>query len=157
MTPIKDFKLPIEANQIQDFLPQRFPMLLLDRVIAHDPNHRLTAIKNVTFNEPFFQGHFPQHPIMPGVLIIEAMAQAAGILGFITEGKRPVDGYMYLFAGADKVRFKRKVVPGDRLVITAEHITSKRGIFKFFCTASVDDELAASVEITVAEQQMDTL
>lgn len=157
MTPIKNFILPLEANQIEDFLPQRYPMLLVDRVIAHDPDKSLTAIKNVTINEPFFQGHFPGHPIMPGVLIVEAMAQAAGILGFITEGKRPVDGYMYLFAGADKVRFKRKVIPGDQLVLTAEMMMSKRGIFKFFCTASVNDTLAASAEIIVAEQEMQNL
>lgn len=152
-----NFQLPIEANRLHELLPQRYPLLLIDRVIAYDPDKSITAIKNVTYNEQFFQGHFPGHPIMPGVLIIEAMAQASGILGFLTQGKLPVDGYMYLFAGADKVRFKRKVVPGDRLVLNAELLMMKRGIFKFNCTASVDEELACSAEITVAEQCMDTL
>lgn len=150
-------KLPIESHEIESYLPQRYPMLLVDRVTAYDPGVSITAIKNVTRNEPFFQGHFPAHPIMPGVLMIEAMAQAAGILGLITTQKLPKDGYIFLFAGADKARFKRKVIPGDTLVMKAEMLTCKRGIFKFHCTASVDDQLAASVEILVAEQKVENL
>lgn len=150
-------KLPICGGDLEEFLPHRYPMMLIDRVIAHDPEKSLTAIKNVTFTEPFFQGHFPEHPIMPGVLLLESMAQAAGVLGFITENKRPADGYTYLFAGADRVRFKRKVIPGDQLVIHAELLSLKRGIFKFCCSAKVDGVLAASAEILVAEQRMENL
>lgn len=149
--------LPIESSEIERYLPQRYPMLLVDRITAYDPGVSITAIKNVTRNEPFFQGHFPEHPIMPGVLIIEAMAQAAGVLGLITTQKLPSEGYMFLFAGADKARFKRRVIPGDTLVMKAEMLTCKRGIFKFQCTASVDGNLAASVEILVAEQKVENL
>lgn len=149
--------LPIESSEIERYLPQRYPILLVDRITAYDPGVSITAIKNVTRNEPFFQGHFPEHPIMPGVLIIEAMAQAAGVLGLITTQKLPSEGYMFLFAGADKARFKRKVIPGDTLVMKAEMLTCKRGVFKFQCTASVDGKLAASVEILVAEQKVENL
>ncbi|MEY2863880.1 MAG: 3-hydroxyacyl-[acyl-carrier-protein] dehydratase FabZ [Pseudomonadota bacterium] len=146
--------LPLQASKLREYLPQRYPMLLVDRVTAVELGHSITGIKNVTINEEFFQGHFPDYPIMPGVLILEAMAQIAGVLGFMTAGKRPSDGYMYLFAGADKVRFKRQVIPGDTLTLYAEMLTSRQGIYKFACRAHVGHELAASVEILVAEQQM---
>lgn len=114
----RNVTLPLNITQLREYLPHRYPFLLLDRVTACRPNEWITAIKNVTVNEPFFSGHFPEEPIMPGVLMIEAMAQAAGVLGFITKNAKPRDGYIYLFAGVDKVRFKRQVIPYDQLILT---------------------------------------
>lgn len=155
MTDALAVDLPMQAATIREFLPQRYPFLLVDRVTDIQIGHSITGIKNVTINEEFFQGHFPMHPIMPGVLILEAMAQIAGVLGFVTAGKRPSDGYMYLFAGADKLRFKRQVIPGDTLTLYAEMGAGRQGIYKFSCRAHVGDELAASVDILVAEQRME--
>jgi len=112
------------------------------------------AYKNVTINEPYFNGHFPDHPVMPGVLIIEAMAQAAGILGFKTMDKTPQDGSIYYFVGSDKLRFKRPVVPGDKLQLEASIRSEKRGIWKFECRASVDGQLAASATILCADRKV---
>lgn len=145
----------MQASMIREYLPQRYPMLLVDRVTDLVLGQSITGIKNVSINEEFFQGHFPSHPIMPGVLILEAMAQIAGVLGFVTAGKKPSDGYMYLFAGADKLRFKRQVIPGDTLILHAELLTGRQGIYKFACRAYVGEALAASVEILVAEQRME--
>lgn len=142
----------MDILEIRQFLPHRYPFLLVDRVTDVQPGKSITGYKNVTINEEFFNGHFPEKPIMPGMLILEAMAQVAGILGFYTTGKRPADGYIYLFVGADSVRFKRQVVPGDQLVLQAEAGASKRNIYKFSCRATVNGELAASAEILVAEQ-----
>ena len=114
----------------------------------------IVAVKNVSFNEPFFNGHFPQKSVMPGVLIVEAMAQAAGILGFKSINKTPGDGSIYLFAGADNVRFKRQVVPGDQLVLTIQYVSDRRGIWKFQCAAHVDNELAASASIMCADREI---
>ncbi|HEX5276519.1 MAG TPA: 3-hydroxyacyl-ACP dehydratase FabZ [Fluviicoccus sp.] len=147
-------QLPIYVQTIREYLPHRYPFLLVDRVVALEVGKSITGYKNLTINEEFFSGHFPEKPIMPGVLIVEAMAQVAGVLGFVTTGKRPADGYIYLFVGADKTRFKRQVVPGDTLTLHAELIASKRHIYKFACRAMVGDELAASAEILVAEQVM---
>ncbi len=147
-------QLPMYVQAIQEFLPHRYPFLLVDRVTDIEVGHRIQGYKNLTINEPFFSGHFPNRPIMPGVLIVEAMAQIAGILGFVTTGKRPADGYIYLFVGADNTRFKRQVLPGDTLTLQAELVTSKRHIYKFACRALVGNELAASAEILVAEQVM---
>ncbi|MGH8493456.1 MAG: 3-hydroxyacyl-ACP dehydratase FabZ [Moraxellaceae bacterium] len=144
----------MDILEIRQFLPHRYPFLLVDRVTQIEPGKLIVGYKNVTANEEFFNGHFPGKPIMPGVLMVEAMAQMAGILGFYTTGKRPADGYIYLFCGADNVRFKRQVVPGDKLVIEAEAGVSKRNIYKFSCRASVDGELAASADILVAEQKV---
>jgi 3-hydroxyacyl-[acyl-carrier-protein] dehydratase len=149
--------MPMYIETIRELLPQRYPFLMVDRVISVEPGKTITAIKNVTVNEEYFQGHFPGMPIMPGVLMLEAMAQVSGILGFISEEKNPDDGYIYLFAGVDKLRFKRRVVPGDTLTITAEIITSKQNIYKFACQVRVGDELAASAEIMVVEQQTETM
>src|SRR5690606_11219042 len=118
-----------------------------------DLGKRIKAYKNVTVNEEFFQGHFPGKPIMPGVLIIEALAQAAGVLGFKSQEKKPADGFLYYFVGADHVRLKRPVVPGDRLPLEAEIITVRRGIYKFECRASVDGELACEATIMCAERK----
>ena len=142
----------MDILEIRQFLPHRYPFLLVDRVTDVQPGKCISGFKNVTANEEFFNGHFPEKPIMPGMLILEAMAQVAGILGFHTTGKRPADGYIYLFVGADGVRFKRQVVPGDRLDLYAEVGVSKRNIYKFSCRATVNGELAASAEILVAEQ-----
>ncbi len=140
----------MNVQEIQKYLPHRYPMLLVDRVLELELGHRILAYKNVTINESVFLGHFPGNPILPGVLIIEAMAQVSGILGFKTEEKTPDDGYLYLFAGVNDVRFRRRVIPGDRLVIESKVLSTKRHIWKFDCTASVDGELAVSAVLTCA-------
>lgn len=143
----------MNIEEIKEYLPQRYPFLLVDRVVSMELGKSIVAYKNVTVNEPFFDGHFPDFPIMPGVLIIEALAQAAGVLGFKSQEKKPKDGYLYYFVGADEVRLKRPVVPGDRLMLEAVIVTSKRGIYKFKCTASVDDQLVGQAIIMCAERQ----
>lgn len=144
----------MNLQEIKKWLPHRYPFLLVDRVVEIEEGKSIKAYKNITGNEEVFNGHFPQAPIFPGVMIIEAMAQASGILGFKTIGKTPQDGSVYLFAGADKVRFRRQVVPGDRLDLEATVISEKRGIWKFECKASVDDELAASATILCADRKV---
>ncbi|MDG1663277.1 MAG: 3-hydroxyacyl-ACP dehydratase FabZ [Pseudomonadales bacterium] len=144
----------MDIKEIREYLPHRYPFLLVDRVVELELGERITALKNVSVNEPFFTGHFPELPIMPGVLIIEALAQAAGILGFKTVNKKPADGSIYLFVGADKMRFKRPVVPGDQLHLHAEILAEKRGIWKFNCRAEVDGQLAASGEILCADRKL---
>ena len=143
----------MDVTEVREYLPHRYPFLLLDRVVALELGHSIVAWKNVSVNEPFFNGHFPDKPIMPGVLIVEAMAQAAGILGFKTMDKKPADGSIYLFVGADDLRFKRQVVPGDRLQLAATIVTEKRGIWKFDCRATVDGELACSASILCADRK----
>lgn len=140
-------------EDIKTYLPQRYPFLLVDRVVEIELGKRIKAYKNVTTNEEFFNGHFPDKPIMPGVLIIEALAQAAGVLGFKTQEKLPRDGYLYYFVGADAVRLKRPVVPGDQLMLEAEIVTVRRGIYKFQCTATVNGELACEATILCAERK----
>jgi 3-hydroxyacyl-[acyl-carrier-protein] dehydratase len=140
-------------EDIKAYLPQRYPFLMIDRVVEIEMGKRIKAYKNVTTNEEFFNGHFPNKPIMPGVLIIEALAQAAGVLGFKSQEKLPRDGYLYYFVGADDVRLKRPVVPGDQLVLEAEIVTVRRGIYKFQCKASVDGELACEATILCAERK----
>ncbi|PYF78643.1 MULTISPECIES: 3-hydroxyacyl-ACP dehydratase FabZ [Marinomonas] len=144
----------MDVNEIRQYLPHRYPFLLVDRVVELNLNESIIAYKNVTINEPFFNGHFPNHPVMPGVLIIEAMAQAAGILGFKTMDKKPEDGSIYYFVGSDNARFKRPVVPGDRLQLEAKIVTEKRGIWKFECRATVDGELACSASILCADRKI---
>lgn len=140
-------------EEIREYLPHRYPFLLVDRVELINLGENIVAYKNVSINEPFFNGHFPTYPVMPGVLIIEAMAQAAGILGFKTMGKKPSEGSMYLFVGSDDVRFKRQVVPGDQLKLEAKIRSEKRGIWKFDCMATVDGQLAASGTILCADRK----
>ena len=139
-------------DDIKAYLPQRYPFLMVDRVIEIELGKRIKAYKNVTTNEEFFNGHFPAKPIMPGVMIIEALAQA-GVLGFKSQEKLPRDGYIYYFVGADAVRLKRPVVPGDRLMLEAELVTVRRGIYKFQCKATVDGELACEATILCAERK----
>lgn len=143
----------MNVEEIKEYLPQRYPFLLVDRVLEIELGKRILAYKNVTVNEEFFEGHFPGKPIMPGVLIIEALAQAAGVLGFKSQEKKPKDGYLYYFVGADDVRLKRPVVPGDQLMLEAVIVTSKRGIYKFECRASVGTELVGTAIIMCAERK----
>jgi len=144
--------MEMNINEVKNFLPHRYPFLLIDRVIDLEVGKNLTAIKNVSINEPHFTGHFPEQPIMPGVLIIEAMAQATGILAFKSEVGRPVTGQIYMLVGVDKVRFKRIVEPGDQLQIYAEVMAVKRGILKFNCKASVEGEIVTSAEIICTQK-----
>lgn len=144
----------MEVNEIREYLPHRYPFLLVDRVLELNLPTSIVAVKCVTINEPFFNGHFPGLPIMPGVLIIEAMAQAAGILGFKSQDKKPADGSIYYFVGIDDARFKRRVVPGDQLILKAEYLSQKRGIWKFACSSFVADELVASGTILCADRKV---
>ena len=137
----------IDINQILKLLPHRYPFLLVDRVLEITPRVSIKALKNVTMNEPFFQGHFPDFPVMPGVLIIEALAQTAALLTF-SEAK--AENAIYYFAGIDGARFKKPVLPGDQLIMTAILEREKAGIYKFQVRATVNDELAAEANITCA-------
>jgi 3-hydroxyacyl-[acyl-carrier-protein] dehydratase len=132
---------------VLEHLPHRFPFLLVDRIRAIEPGKRILALKNVTINEPFFQGHFPGRPIMPGVLILEAMAQVAGILVFKTQGNKPEADSVYYLAGIDKARFKRPVVPGDQLEIEVVIERGVRGVWKFSCVARVDGGLVCEAQM----------
>lgn len=146
--------LPMDHETIKEFLPHRYPFLLVDRVTDLVAGERIAGFKNVSSNEELFNGHFPNQSIFPGVLMCEAMAQLSAILGFATTGNRPDSGYLYLFAGLDKVKFKRQVVPGDRLDLFSSLLSERRGIFKFDCRAEVGGQLVASAEIVCAERKM---
>ena len=140
-----------DINKIMELLPHRYPFLLVDRVTEVEPGVRLTAIKNVTINEPFFQGHFPGQPIMPGVLILEAMAQGTGLLAF--SGLLDADdSTLYILVGIDKARFRGQVLPGDQLQIEVTLKRNMRGIGIFTCRALVDDEVVAEAEIMCSAQ-----
>ncbi|MBM3202487.1 3-hydroxyacyl-ACP dehydratase FabZ [Candidatus Woesearchaeota archaeon] len=140
----------MDIQKIKEYLPHRYPFLLVDRVVEIEPGKRLLAFKNVTYNEPFFAGHFPELPIMPGVLIIEALAQATGLLASETAPEVLGKGMTYYLVGLDKVRFKRPVVPGDRLMLEVAYLRHKRNIWAFACKAEVDGEFVASAEIMCA-------
>jgi 3-hydroxyacyl-[acyl-carrier-protein] dehydratase len=144
------FAMDIRAVMAQ--LPHRYPFLLVDRVIECVPGKRIEAVKNVTVNEPFFPGHFPGNPVMPGVIILEALAQAAGILAFKTAGVVPDENSRFYFVGIDNARFRRPVVPGDRLVLKATLERAIRGIWKFETAAEVDGTVAASATMMVAPE-----
>ena len=142
----------LDIEEIRNRLPHRYPFLLVDRVVSVEPGDRILAYKNLSINEPFFDGHFPEKPVFPGVLLLEAMAQAAGILGFVTMDKTPADGSTYYFVGADNLRFKRPCVPGDQVMLHARVVSERRGIWKFEVESRVDDELAASGTILCADR-----
>ena len=135
-------------------LPHRYPILLVDRVLEIESGVRIKAIKNVSINEPYFLGHFPHRPVMPGVLMLEALAQAAALLSFETAGKTPDDNSVYYFAGIDGARFKRPVEPGDQLVLDVTLVRAKSGIYKFAARASVDGELAVEAELMCTMRQV---
>jgi 3-hydroxyacyl-[acyl-carrier-protein] dehydratase len=142
-------------EEIKRFLPHRYPFLLVDRVLECKPGESLTAIKNVSFNEPHFTGHFPEKSLMPGVLIIEALAQATGLLGFRTMSQEPKDDVLYMLVGVDNVRFKRQVVPGDQLMLNVRVVKRARDIWKFSCVASVDGDTVTSAELLCAAKAKD--
>ncbi|MCG7411215.1 3-hydroxyacyl-[acyl-carrier-protein] dehydratase FabZ [Moraxella nonliquefaciens] len=150
----QNLTLPFGYDIIKRYLPHRYPFMLIDRVTAISADNWITGYKNITINEELFNGHFPDNPVMPGVLMVEAMAQLSGILGFVSAGQSSEDGYLYLFAGVDKVRFKKLVSTGDTLVIRSKLITAKREIYKFECNAHVDAKLACSAQIMIARQKL---
>lgn len=137
----------LTAEQILGILPHRFPFLLVDRVLEYEVGKHIVGLKNVTINEPFFPGHFPNHPVMPGVLVIEAMAQTAAILAFLTAGQSVGDKNIVYFAGIDDARFKRPVVPGDQILMRAELEWQRRGIWRFKTTARVAEHLVAEASL----------
>ncbi len=142
-------------EEIRKFLPHRYPFLLVDRVIECTPGESIVAIKNISVNEPQFTGHFPNQAIMPGVLIIEALAQATGLLGFRTMSEEPSDDILYMLVGVDGVRFKRQVVPGDQLTLKAKIERRSKVIWKFSCEASVDGQLCTAASLLCAASPKD--
>lgn len=137
----------LDINQIKEYLPHRYPMLLVDRVLEWESGKSITAIKNITINEEIFNGHFPHKPVMPGVLMIEAMAQTAALLSFLTMGLKPDADSIVYFIGIDGARFKRPVVPGDQLKMEVEILRHARGIWKYKAKATVDGQLAVEAEL----------
>ena len=147
----------MDIQKIMDLLPHRYPFLLVDRVTDFKPGESITALKNVTVNEPFFQGHFPGHPVMPGVLILEALAQTSGIYEFASrEANKESTNFLFLFVSIDKARFRKQVVPGDQLILQADLISKKRNMMKVMGTATVDGVVAASAEIMCAQQEIES-
>ena len=144
--------ITMDINKVLSLLPHRYPFLLIDRVTEFEKDSRLVALKNVTYNEPFFNGHFPIRPVMPGVLIVEAMAQATGLLAMESNPETVSDTSIYLFVGIDKARFKRPVEPGDQLILEVHQKALKRGIGMFSGTASVDGKIAATADIMCTQR-----
>ena len=136
----------MDIHEILKHLPHRYPFMLVDRVLCYEVGKEITAVKNISMNEPFFPGHFPYHPVMPGVLIVEALAQAAAILSFKTRDTKPSEDSVYYFAGIDKARFKKPVSPGDQLILKVKIDRVLRGIWKYSGRALVDDVLVAEAE-----------
>jgi len=145
----------MDIHQVLRHLPHRYPFLLIDRVIECIPGQSLTALKNVSYNEPYFSGHFPARPVMPGVLILEALAQATGILAFRSTNSTPDDGYLYYFVGIDRARFKQPVEPGDQVILDVQLRRNVRNIWQFTGEATVDGKTAASAEIMCAAKEID--
>ena len=145
----------MDIRQVLEYLPHRYPFLLIDRVVSCEPGKKIVALKNVTINEPFFVGHFPHHPVMPGVLIIEALAQSAAILSFRTMNQKPDPKTVYYFVGIDHARFKRPVGPGDTLMLEAEQKRHARNIWIFNCVARVNDAVATEAEIMCTIRSID--
>lgn len=146
----------MDINGILKHLPHRYPFMLLDRVVTLEPGKSIHAYKNVTMNEPFFTGHFPHYPVMPGVLIIEALAQAAGVLSFKTAGEMPTDDSLFFFVGIDDARFKKQVIPGDQLNLHVDITRQMRGIWKYKAEARVDGELVAEANLMCAKRDINT-
>lgn len=144
----------MDIHEVLAHLPHRYPFLLVDRVLSCEPGKSIEAVKNVTINEPFFQGHFPHHPVMPGVLIMEALAQASGILSFKTMGTRPDENSVFYFVGIDNARFKKPVIAGDQLHLHIEILRQMRGIWKFRAVAKVDGEVVAEAELMCAKRDI---
>ena len=142
----------MDVTEIRNYLPHRYPFLLVDRVVELNLGESIVAYKNLSINEPFFDGHFPDQPVFPGVLLVEAMAQASGILGFKSMNKTPADGSIYYFVGADKLRFKRPCIPGDRVMLRSKILGDRRGIWRFEVSADVDGQLCASATILCADR-----
>jgi len=140
--------MSLDIHQVLKKLPHRYPFLLVDRVLEVEEGVRIRALKNITINEPFFTGHFPHRPVMPGVLMLEALAQAAALLSFETEGQTPDENTIYYFAGIDGARFKRPVEPGDQLILEVTLLRSKARVYKYAARATVDGELAVEAELT---------
>lgn len=137
--------MELDVNKIMELLPHRYPFLLVDKIVAVEPGERIVGLKNVTINEPFFQGHFPGHPIMPGVLIIEAMAQVGGVYALVTD--EVGEGKVTYFVGIDKAKFRRPVIPGDTILLELTIISIRRGIYTFAGRATVDGKLVAEAEL----------
>ena len=146
---------PSDMTEILQYLPHRDPFLLLDRVLSFTSGQTLTALKNVTYNEPFFPGHFPQRPIMPGVLILEALAQATGVLSFKTAQELHDANSMYYLVGIDKARFKQPVQPGDQLILQVSLERMRRDVGRFLGEARVDGKVVASAELMCAKRRID--
>jgi len=144
----------MDIHEILKKLPHRYPFLLVDRILELEKGVRIKALKNVSINEPFFPGHFPHRPVMPGVLMLEALAQAAAVLSFETAGQEPDDKTVYYFAGIDGARFKRPVEPGDQLILDVTLLRSKAGIYKYAARASVDGALAVEAELMCATRRL---
>lgn len=142
-----------EVRKVMEFLPHRYPFLMIDRVVEYEVEKRLLALKNVSYNEPQFAGHFPHNPIMPGVLVIEALAQATGLLSMKTLTDRGEDFGEYYLVGIDNARFKRSVVPGDQLMLEAVFKKNRRNIWSFFTTATVDGKIIVSADILCASKK----
>jgi 3-hydroxyacyl-[acyl-carrier-protein] dehydratase len=147
--------MEMNIQDVKNYLPHRYPFLLIDRVLELEIGKSIVALKNVTFNEPHFTGHFPTQPIMPGVLIVEALAQATGILAFKSEVGKPIDGQIYMLVGIDKVRFKRMVEPGDQLRLEVSVMAVKRGIWKFKCSALVEGKIVTTAELMCTQKAAD--
>ena len=148
-------KNSIDIHKVLQILPHRFPFLLIDRVLDYTKGESLTAIKNVTINEPFFPGHFPNRPVMPGVLVVEAMAQACGILTHVSDETQATEKGVFLFVGIDKARFKRQVEPGDQLRFEVRITRKMRGIWMYEASAHVGEEVACSAELMCTYKEFD--
>lgn len=144
----------MDIYEILKHLPHRYPFLLVDRVIDYKAGDYLIAIKNITINEPFFPGHFPHRPVMPGVLILEALAQATGLLAFKTQDEIPTEDVIYYFVGIDDARFKHPVEPGDQVVMEVKTIKTRRGVWKFSAEAKVDNKLVCSAKLMCAKREI---
>lgn len=146
--------IQMNIHKVLEYLPHRYPFLLVDRVLSCEPGKEICALKNVTINEPFFNGHFPHHPVMPGVLIIEALAQAAAILSFLTMNEKPDENSLYYFVGIDNARFKKPVSPGDALHLHVALDKHMRGVWRYNAQAKVEGDLVAEAQLLCAKRDI---